>query len=263
MGVNMNVQFHIDYPLLSGRYVVCGLLFYMASMVLLQPEKSGDISKPKKKGPRTFGTIEAVIFVHNVVLAIFSVLCFLNTAPPILRLFSQYGYGSGICYHHRIYDPQVSDFGKWAYYFYLSKYWEFIDSWIVIARGRRPIFLQKYHHIGAVIGVWLANISHSSSGYLFIVQNSFVHSIMYPYYAVSVFGYKWRFKHVLTALQMIQFINGLVLNPLQLYMYHSCLSAEEVVCNVYNQVYGGYLLYLFAHFYQRSYLKETVKTKTY
>ena len=170
----LGVQFHIEYPLCIGRYVVYGLLFYVGSILILQPAKSVIAAKPKRTSPRTFGTTEAVIFVHNAVLATFSLLCFLNTVPAVYDLFSQYGYADGICNHHRIYDPEVSDFGKWSYYFYLSKYWEFIDTWIVIARGRRPIFLQEYHHIGAVIGMWLVTVSHSSSGYLFICQNSFI-----------------------------------------------------------------------------------------
>eukprot|EP01083_Nonionella_stella_P197633 726444_1 len=109
--------------------------------------------KPIKK-ERKFGKIEAVIFIHNLLLAIFSLLCFINTAPIVFNLFKTYGYSNGVCNFHTIYNSDVSTFGYWSYLFYLSKYWEFIDTWIVIARGRRPIFLQEYHHIGAVIGMW-------------------------------------------------------------------------------------------------------------
>ena len=196
------VELDIQYPLCPSRFVVWGLLFYVASIVFFQPtptKKPTPVSSStstqgnviKKKKPRKFGAIEAVIFVHNLVLAIFSLLCFINTAPIIYNLFANYGFSEGICQFHTIYVSEISTFGYWSYLFYLSKYWEFIDTWIVMARGRKPIFLQEYHHIGAVIGMWGITVTKSSAGYLFIVQNSFIHTIMYTYYAFSVIGYKF------------------------------------------------------------------------
>ena len=53
--------------------------------------------------------------------------------------------------------------GKWMYFFYLSKkFIEFIDTWIVILKGRKPIshfpfpiFLQTFHHVGVIFVLWL------------------------------------------------------------------------------------------------------------
>ena len=47
-----------------------------------------------------------------------------------------------VCFVVQFYN---SKFGLWVYLFYLSKYYEFIDTWIVMARGRRPIFLQLFY----------------------------------------------------------------------------------------------------------------------
>ena len=197
------VELDIQYEFCPIRYVVFGLLFYVVSIAAFQPPpkpKSKEVSskiEPKKvikKKERKFGKIEAVIFVHNLVLAIFSLLCFVNTAPTIYNLFAKYGFGGGICNFHTLYDQKISSFGYWSYLFYLSKYWEFIDTWIVIARGRRPIYLQEYHHVGAVIGMWSITVTKASVGYLFVVQNSFIHTIMYTYYAASVIGYKFPVK---------------------------------------------------------------------
>jgi len=264
------VELDIQYPLCPSRFVVWGLLFYVASIVFFQPHKKvkpkqiqqqsstqGNVIKKKKQ--RTFGPIEAVIFVHNLVLAIFSLLCFINTAPIVYNLFATYGFSEGICKFHTIYDSEVSTFGYWSYLFYLSKYWEFIDTWIVIARGRRPIFLQEYHHIGAVIGMWAITITKSSAGYLFIVQNSFIHTVMYTYYAFSVIGYKFPLKNWITILQMIQFINGIGLCMIQLCLYSSCLSIADVICQIYLLGYVIYLFYLFMQFYQRTYKKRAKK----
>jgi hypothetical protein len=43
-------------------------------------------------------------------------------------------------------------FGIWATVFYVSKYYEFIDTWILVLKNsdgtKPPSFLQKYHHAG-------------------------------------------------------------------------------------------------------------------
>lgn len=200
-----------------------------------------------------------MIFVHNLVLAIFSLLCFINTAPAVYGLFARYGYTEGVCQFHTLYDTK---YGYWSYLFYLSKYWEFIDTWIVMARGRRPIWLQEYHHVGAVIGMWAIVVTRCSIGHLFVVQNSFIHTIMYTYYAFSVIGYRFPLKNWITISQMIQFTNGLGLGIYQLFAFwSSCpLSTADRACYVYVIGYVGYLFYLFMQFYRRTYAKKAKKT---
>jgi len=269
---DFGVEFDIANPLCPSRYVVWGLMFYVTSIIFFQPDKpkksaenstsAVDKTKKKKSGPRTFGVIEAVIFVHNLVLAIFSLLCFVNTAPIMFNFFYKYGYGGAICRSAELYDPEVSSFGMWSYLFYLSKYWEFIDTFIVMARGRRPIFLQEYHHFGAVISMWLVTISRSSAGYLFIVQNSFIHTIMYTYYALSVLGYRFRLKHWITRLQMLQFTSGIGFCAYQLWAFGDCMSTADIICATFTEVYVLYLFYLFARFYQRAYAKKKIKAKS-
>lgn len=193
------IELDIQYPLCPSRFVVFGLIFYISTIIMFQPapkdkvtisstSKSQEIKKPKE---RKFGTIEKIIFVHNLILAIFSALCFINTVPIVYNSFIAKGYSKFVCDFHTLYDPEISDFGYWSYLFYLSKYYEFIDTWIVIARGRRPIFLQEYHHVGAVIAMWGITVTQSAGGYIFVIENSFIHTIMYTYYASSVIGYRF------------------------------------------------------------------------
>ena len=195
------VELDIQYPLCPSRFVLFGLILYISSIIMLQPapkdksSKSNSISSTsqgiKKKKQRTFGTIEKIIFIHNLILAIFSAVCFINTVPIVYQSFAAKGYSQFVCDFHTLYDPEVSTFGYWSYLFYLSQYYEFIDTWIVIARGRRPIFLQEYHHVGAVIAMWGITVTKSAGGYVFVIENSFIHTIMYTYYASSVIGYRF------------------------------------------------------------------------
>ena len=151
-----------------------------------------------------------------------------------------------------------SDFGYWAYLFYLSKYYEFVDTWIVIARGRRPIFLQVFHHIGAVFGMWMGMVLHSTGAWIFMILNSFIHSLMYFYYATSVLKLPLPkfFKKLITKMQMIQFIIGNSCAILQIYIYSNVIPLADKVCIMYHVVYTSILFLLFNAFYQKTYNKK-------
>ena len=58
---------------------------------------------------------------------------------------------------------------------------------------------------------------------------------------------------------MIQFINGIGLVLIQLGLYSSCLSAADIICQIYLLGYVGYLFYLFMQFYQKTYKKRAKK----
>ncbi len=55
------------------------------------------------------------------------------------------------------------DFGFWVSHFYISKFWEFLDTWIIILKGKKPILLQTYHHAGVVLLMWMFTVSTSTT----------------------------------------------------------------------------------------------------
>lgn len=69
-------------------------------------------------------------------------------------------------------------FGYFAWFLYMSKIYEFVDTLLVIAKGRRGSFLQVYHHTGALLCSWI--------GYRYMVPafmvgalfNTFIHTFM-------------------------------------------------------------------------------------
>ena len=76
------VELDIQYPLCPSRFVVWGLVFYVVSIVFFQPPPKETLKQVrsttsttaqgnviKKKKQRKFGVIEAIIFVHNLILA--------------------------------------------------------------------------------------------------------------------------------------------------------------------------------------------------
>lgn len=82
--------------------------------------------------------------------------------------------------------PEVTDIGRiWneglAFYgwlFYLSKFYEVIDTLIILAKGKKSSFLQTYHHAGAMLCMWAGIRYMSPPIWMFALVNSFVHSIM-------------------------------------------------------------------------------------
>jgi len=195
------------------------------------------------------------LLLHNSSLCLFSLLCFLNTYPEILHIMNEFGWENAICLKQLTNAYDLSNpFGYWIYLFYLSKYYEFIDTWIVIAKGRRPITLQVYHHMGAVLGMWMLVVSRSNGGYLFVILNSFIHTIMYFYYAISSIGYKFAFKNVITIMQIIQFFIGTSVAGVQIFFFHDCMSSFDIFSVLFNEGYVSVLIYMFLKFYKNIFM---------
>jgi hypothetical protein len=127
----------------------------------------------------------------------------------------------------------------WLYVFYLSKIYEFLDTAFLLARGRQPKFLHVYHHFLTFLICYVGNETKTTYAWVAMLNNTFVHSLMYFYYAYSSFtGVKLWWSKYLTKLQMGQFIvNGL---GMLVWMYLDRQS--EVGCS---GSYGGVAVCMF------------------
>lgn len=82
--------------------------------------------------------------------------------------------------------PESTDVGRmWneglAFYgwlFYLSKFYEVIDTAIILAKGKKSSFLQAYHHAGAMLCMWAGIRYMSPPIWMFVLVNSGIHAIM-------------------------------------------------------------------------------------
>lgn len=83
-------------------------------------------------------------------------------------------------------EPDSTDVGRlwneglafWGWVFYLSKFYEILDTFIIIAKGKRSSTLQTYHHAGAMICMWAGIRYMSPPIWLFVFLNSGVHALM-------------------------------------------------------------------------------------
>lgn len=189
--------------------------------------------------------------IHNAALIAYSAYTFVAIAHAI--------------YTGQTHQPYVMDL---CWLFTYSKIWEFLDTYLILAKGQPTIFLQKYHHVGALTCWWLCCYYNSPYNHWSILYNSFVHTIMYSYYLASLIGYKFTaIKPYITSLQLFQFIGG-GYHAFQIYIIptiQAATSIEELLlngafistCIFYTYLTG--LIVLFVQFFIGEYLmKKTV-----
>ncbi|KAL8830125.1 MAG: hypothetical protein Q9170_005885 [Blastenia crenularia] len=114
--------------------------------------------------------------------------------------------------------PDTTDVGRlWneglAFYgwlFYLSKFYEVVDTFIILAKGKNTVFLQIFHHAGAMFSVWAGIRYMSPPIWMFVIVNSGIHTLMYTYYTLKHLGIgvSQKLKSALTTAQIVQMIFG-------------------------------------------------------
>jgi len=175
---------------------------------------------------------------HNTILVSFSFYTFVSLCSV---LFNQ-GFLAG----HDIFmsQPNIKNLIFW---FYISKYYEYFDTFLLYLKGRNPIFLQKYHHIGAVICWHLCYNNNVDMIIYGTLLNSGVHSIMYFYYLMTLFKINIRgMRMYITTLQILQLSVGGFCGLYYYYPPVETLYNYEII--IFFNIYIVGLLYLFGEF---------------
>ena len=141
---------------------------------------------------------------HNVILCIWS---------GIMLIGSLYNLGyhyliKGRSIKYLISDPDLEvyhSFQFWFYIYYLSKFYEMIDTFILILKKKKLIVLHVWHHAIMIYLGWLWVDSKWTLVWYGMTFNTIVHVLMYYYYFVSTFGIRPWWRKYLTKLQLIQF----------------------------------------------------------
>ena len=225
------------YEMAMGISIYCFMNHYLNELKL-------DLSKSN--------ALRICVFIHNLILTLYSGWTFYHT----VRFMSNYSY-SQILGPESIQIFSNPTYRNLLYLFYLSKYYEFFDTWIHYVKGRTPIFLQIYHHIGAVIIVGAGYKHEVVSMWIFLAFNSFVHTLMYYYYTLSTLKVIFPLKYLLTTLQITQFVSGMSLNLY--YWWATSMNFEQQICILVSSSYLIGLIYLFRQFYVKSYVKKHSK----
>ncbi|KAJ3643270.1 hypothetical protein Zmor_025993 [Zophobas morio] len=140
----------------------------------------------------------------------------------------------------------------------LLKLFDFLETGIFILRkkDKQVSFLHVFHHVGVFIMSWIG-LKYSPGGpnYLCALVNCLVHAIMYCYYLQSMWTnqkHQWWKKYI-TVLQVAA--NSFILLNFVIHLLNPFCSFPKWIL-VMNLVYMLVILYLFAVFYKKSYVKS-------
>lgn len=98
----------------------------------------------------------------------------------------------------------------WSLIFYLSKYYEFLDTVFLLLRKKPLLFLHVWHHCTVAV-LSLAFLRYDLTFYFSaVLVNGTIHMFMYWYYYQQSLGNDVWWKKYLTVLQMIQFGYGIL-----------------------------------------------------
>ncbi|KAJ9048061.1 hypothetical protein DSO57_1038718 [Entomophthora muscae] len=251
--IDSQITRHIDLPL-GNLYaqlipVSAPLLTSCAYLVVvaLWSHVNRRQQKPHSGGP----FLKAFVVLHNLALMVFSLLTFYHTAAILYQSLTDSGPFQG-----RWCDVTgkywKSGFFYWGWLFYLSKYYELLDTVIILIKGRTPSFLQSYHHAGAIIGMWFLIANATPGAWIFITFNSFIHTIMYTYYIFATLGYRLPGKKYITYMQITQFIVGCTVTTGYLY-FPNCTNPHQLASIIFNLAYVTPLIFLFSQFARATY----------
>ena len=135
------------------------------------------------------------VLLHNIGLAVFSLATLIGVykavSSPSISQNSRQGFSGiakSLCRLHGqpLGDFESNAFGRlstdnlafWAWVFYLSKFYEVLDTLIILAKGKKSSSLQSYHHAGVIVCLWSGIRYMSPPMWIGLLFNSFIHTLM-------------------------------------------------------------------------------------
>lgn len=193
--------------------------------------------------------------LHNLALAVFSGYTVYALLDATHEQYHTYNVIDLMHNYTKLHDGQALFLCR---VFAYSKVYEFLDTFLVMLKGQDTIFLQKYHHFGAV-WVWFMTVDSASPPIIMTTLfNACVHTVMYLYYFCCVLKIQnRRVKVYITSMQLLQLISGVVLTCVFYVIPRTHLIAQpELWTAVVFQLYVCGLIVMFSRFYYDQYIRK-------
>ncbi|KAI8846894.1 GNS1/SUR4 family-domain-containing protein [Chytridium lagenaria] len=160
-------------PLSNLRVIAIAWVIYFSTIIGLRMYMSG--REPFK--------LTGITAAHNMILCLWSLAMFLGTITEIAKIAYTRGIDEVFC------TTEAANVQGPLYYtmyiYYISKFYELLDTVILVLKKKPLIFLHWYHHAFVILMVWTwlqYGIVFSSIG---MMANTLVHVFMYYYYYAS------------------------------------------------------------------------------
>mmetsp|Transcript_21408 Transcript_21408/g.29951 ORF Transcript_21408/g.29951 Transcript_21408/m.29951 type:complete len:302 (+) Transcript_21408:23-928(+) len=230
-------------PLTEIKYPISFCCFYLILIFTLQ-------AWMKNRSP---WNLDVLRISHNFLLCFGSMLMMFGMAKGTFLVFQKYGEEALFC------DANVRQkeghLYFWYYVFFLSKFYEFIDTIILVLRKKDLTFLHVFHHFITAILCWVALYNEIPVQWLVCILNATVHIFMYYYYLATTLNSDVWWKKYLTTAQIIQFVVDLLGISVWWYYYlvkeQPCTGTVASMLFVYF-VLGSFLI-LFVLFYIKTF----------
>lgn len=232
------------YPLTSLRVISLFVLAYLSSILILTC-----LMKTIHRPMVSF--VKGLQYLYNPVQMILCSYMCLETM--MLGLRHDYSLTCNVVNYAQ---PVM---GRLLWLFMVSKILDFVDTYLIIlsCKWRQLTLLHVYHHASVLLVFWF-NLALAYDGdiYITILLNSGVHAVMYTYYFLSLHcQHPIWWKRYLTMLQILQF----VMYNIHGYVLYRCAQFPVQIALTYI-IYVQSLLWLFIHFFTRSYYGGAIPT---
>ena len=146
--------------------------------------------------------------------------------------------------------------GVACYMYYVSKYIEVVDTFLLAIRGKPLSWLHTYHHAGMFIVVWLFLDTQMLPLAYMVILNSIIHVLMYSYYLCCDLKIRVPWKRLMTTAQIVQLCCAAVIDPAWFYVKYkyNCIGDPKIL--IIATAADGVLIALFFNFYYQQYTKN-------
>ncbi|KAI8149830.1 fatty acid elongase [Fennellomyces sp. T-0311] len=251
------------YPvLMDWKTPVGAIILYLTSVQLLTIRVVRNQAKSQGKAAAPSGKVMTFfVLLHNLFLATYSGITFYHMSIGMHRArIRDAPMFQKVCDLDEYFWNDT--LGYWGYLFYLSKFYEVVDTFIILLKGKKPSLLQEYHHSGAMITMWAGIRYRTTAIWIFVAFNSLIHTIMYTYYALTGLGIHPPGKKYITTLQITQFLLGMTIAVTYLLVPGCSSRPGEIFTLRLNLTYLMPLTLLFLDFARKTYGRRTVSKRT-
>mmetsp|Transcript_6403 Transcript_6403/g.19372 ORF Transcript_6403/g.19372 Transcript_6403/m.19372 type:complete len:262 (-) Transcript_6403:35-820(-) len=238
-----NFRFHPERSVLSTWTApVSGVVAYLTVLLVL------------KRRPGRPLSLKPVEMVHNAFLVVLSSLTAIAVAYAAYERARKEGWMALICTQRAPETAWDGRLGFWTYIFYLTKYYELIDT-VLLALKKKPLLpLHVYHHAVMLFIGWSWFKYPWLEGSWFCAWiNSVIHTAMYTYYFLASCGRKVWWKRYLTTAQIVQFILGSVYVMSFYLLSYTRGCSGNLFCATLSLAVNFSFLALFVSFYKGTY----------
>ena len=207
MSTMMNVITNFNWkeaPLNSFNIVlVCSVTY--VSLVLIYA------NVPLAKKLFYLGNTKPLVAWHNVILCLGSLIMCVGSIYEVVKR-SQQEQSIEWIFCERPDTEATGMLWFWSYAFYLSKFYELLDTFLQFLSGKTPpnFFLHVYHHSLVILMSWAWINSQAAPQFCGIIMNTAVHVVMYYYFYLKSQGITPKWKNYVTSFQIIQFVISII-----------------------------------------------------